>query len=290
MTGVALPLASPLAVALSWNISVPVLVYAGLALVLFGQALARLRARGRFDRAPGWRPAVFSVGLLLLVLALISPVSTVGERYLLAGHMLQHVVVGDLVPALLVLAVSGPLLFFLLPAPVLRPLARVSALRSALRLLLVPWVSLALWAGTIALWHVPYFYELALRSQLAHDLEHLSFFGAGLLVWYQLIDPARRRRLSRAGRLGFAVALFAAGQLLAMVLLFSFSPLYSSYAEEPVRLLGLSALTDQRLAALVMMAEQTIVLGTLAAWLLLANQHWSAAAVSEVRPAESRKE
>ena len=259
----------PVAVELGWSISVPVLVYAGLALVLFGQAFARLRARGRADHAPGWRLAVFSAGLLLLVLALVSPVSTVGERYLLAGHMLQHVVVADLAPALLVLAVSGPLLFFLLPAPVLRLLARAGPLRGGLRLLLVPWVAIALWAATIALWHVPSLYELALRSQLVHDLEHLTFFGAGLLVWYQLLDPARRHGLTRAGRLGFAVALFAAGQVLAMVLLFSFRPLYSAYAQEPERLLGLSPLADQRVAALVMMAEQTIVLGTLAAWLLL---------------------
>lgn len=281
-------MALPLAVELGWSISVPVLVYAALTLVLFGQAFARLRARGRLDHAPGWRLAVFSLGLLLLVLALVSPVSRIGERYLLTGHMLQHVVVGDLVPALLVLAVSGPLLFFLLPAPVLRPVARVNALRRALRLLLIPWVSFALWAGTVALWHIPYFYELALRSQLAHDLEHLSFFGAGLLVWYQLIDPGRWRRLTRAGRLGFAVALFAAGQVLAMVLLFSFRPLYPTYAGEPERLLGLSPLTDQRLAALVMMAEQTIVLGTFAAWLLLANRDRSDSAVSSAPPPPQR--
>jgi len=104
-----------------------------------------------------------------------------------------------------------------------------------------------------------------------HDLEHLSFVLAGLLAWYALLGLAGRRAAGRPRRLALAVALFAAGQILAMILIFSFEPLYPFYAEQPERLFGLSPLTDQRLAGLVMMAEQTITLGSLAAFLLLAS-------------------
>ncbi len=56
--------------------------------------------------------------------------------------------------------------------------------------------------------------------------------------------------------------MFWTGQVLAYVLAFAPSPLYAAYADQPERLLGLSPLADQRLAAVVMMLEQTIVLGT----------------------------
>lgn len=46
--------------------------------------------------------------------------------------MLQHVVIGDAAVALLVLAVRGPLVFFLLPRFALRPLARLRLLRGLL--------------------------------------------------------------------------------------------------------------------------------------------------------------
>ena len=39
-------------------------------------------------------------------------------------HMLQHVLIGDLGIALMVVAVRGPLLVFLLPPRVLAPIAR----------------------------------------------------------------------------------------------------------------------------------------------------------------------
>jgi putative membrane protein len=124
----------------------------------------------------------------------------------------------------------------------------------------------------LAIWHVPTLYEQALDSRAVHDLQHVSLVLAGVIVWYQLIDPGRRAALSRGGRLGLAVCLFAAGQVLSSVLLFSGRVLYGSYALQDERLLGLSPLTDQRLAGAVMMAEQALVLGTFAAFLLLAAE------------------
>jgi putative membrane protein len=254
----------------AWTAAPAVLVASVLALVLFGQAFARLRRRGRADHAPWSRAALFAAGVALGVLALLSPLDAVGEEYLLSAHMLQHVLVGDVAPALVILALRGPLTFFLLPAAVLRALAPVRPLRAALGVLLRPRVALGIWAVTMAAWHVPQAYGAALESQALHDLEHATFALAGTLVWIQIVDPARRRELTTAGRLAFVAALFAAGQVLSNVLIFSFSPLYEAYALQDERLLGLSALTDQRLAGLVMMLEQVVVLGLAAAVLLRA--------------------
>src|SRR5207249_11145288 len=142
--------------------------------------------------------------------------------------------------ALLLVAVRGPLAFFLLPAAVLGPLARFVPLRRALHFLLRPAVSMTLWALAFGAWHIPAAYDYAAAHQGVHDLEHLSFVVAGLLVWSQLVDPTRRRRLTRGRRLGYAAALFGMGTALCDILVFSFHPLYPSYAGQAVRLLQLS--------------------------------------------------
>jgi putative membrane protein len=254
----------------AWDPAPAVIAAASLALALFVQAFVRLRRRGRADHAPWWRAVAFVLGLSLAVLALVSPLDAIGEEYLLSGHMLQHVLIGDASAALVLLAVGGPLLFFLLPAPVLGPLARFTPLRALLAFLARPAVAFGVWAAVIAVWHVPALYESALDHGWVHDLEHVSLVLAGFVMWYQLLDPARRGELSRSARLGLAVALFAAGQVLSSVLAFSGKVLYATYGLQDERLLGLSALTDQRLAGGVMMAEQAITLGTFAAFLLLA--------------------
>ncbi|MEO8291386.1 MAG: cytochrome c oxidase assembly protein [Gaiellaceae bacterium] len=239
----------------AWDAPPAVLAGAAISLLLFGQAFVRMRRRGRGDHA-GWdRAALFLAGVVLGTLALVSPLDRIGDDYLLSAHMLQHVAIGDAAPALVLVAIRGPLCFFLLPPQVLGPLARMTWLRTFLRALLRPKVAFGLWALVMAAWHVPAAYDYALAHQAIHDLEHLSFVIAGVLVWTQLVDPARHGQLRHSGRIALAVALFAAGQVLADVLIFSQRAFYGPYAEQPDRLLGISPLTDQRLAGLVMMGE-----------------------------------
>jgi len=144
--------------------------------------------------------------------------------------------------------VRGPLLVFLLPAPVLVQVARA---RSFFSLLLRPRVAFALWAANLAVWHLPYLYDLALRHQAVHDAEHLCWVVAGLLVWTLLVDPGSHKRLTAGGRIALAAAMFAAGEILADVLIFSFHPLYPAYPGH----------TDQQIAGVVMMVEQLVTLG-----------------------------
>ena len=186
--------------------------------------------------------------------ALVGPMDEWADTHL-AVHMAQHVVIGDAAVALMVFAVRGPLLVFLLPAPVL---LRVAGARPFFSLLLRPRVAFALWAGNLATWHMPYLYDAALRHQNLHDFEHLCWVVAGLLVWTLLIDPGSHRRLSVGGRLALAAAMFAAGQILSDVLVFSFHPIYPAYP----------GMTDQKLAGVVMMGEQLLTLGVLAFALL----------------------
>jgi putative membrane protein len=242
-----------------WETPTPVLVAAPLAALLFTQAFVRLRSR-RPDLAPWSRAMLFGAGLLLLVGAVVSPLDSAGDDYLLSAHMLQHVLIGDASVALLVVAVRGPLVFFLLPPPLLRRLAAYGWLRATLSFLLLPLVSLALWAAAVTVWHVPRFYDFAVAHPMVHHLEHASFFAGGLLVWTQLVDPARHGRLRRPQRIFYALGMLALTQPVVYFLLFSSTPHYDRYAAQPDRLFGLSPLTDQRLAGAVMMVEQLLTL------------------------------
>jgi len=230
---------------------------AAVAALLFAQGAVRLRRRGRADVA-GWdRAALFGLGLAVTVAALVGPMDRWSDTHL-AVHMLQHVLIGDLATALTIVAVRGPLLVFLLPAQVLAPLARSSRVRAVLSTVLRPRIAFGLWAANLAIWHVPYLYDLALRHDSVHYVEHACWVVAGLIVWTLLVDPGSHRRLTVGGRIALAAAMFAAGQVLTDVLVFSFHPLYPAY---PGR-------TDQQLAGIAMMAEQLVTLGALAFVLL----------------------
>jgi cytochrome c oxidase assembly factor CtaG len=247
---------------------IPVIA-AAFAALLFLQAVVRLRRRGRAALAGWGRVALFAGGGALTVFALVGPLDRLADEKLLSAHMGQHVLIGDLGPALMVTALRGPLLVFLLPAPILAPLARSARVRAMLGTLLRPRVAFGLWAANLAIWHVPFIYDAALRHPPLHDFEHVCWMISGLLVWTLLVDPGSHRRLSVGGRVALAAALFAAGQILTDVLVFSFTPLYPAYQGA----YGLSAVTDQQLAGIAMMVEQLATLGTCVA--LLLRLRWS---------------
>jgi putative membrane protein len=232
----------------AWHLHALPVVFVIAALAAFVPAFTRTR-RLRPEAAPWTRAALFATGLAVMALPLMSPLNVAGERYLISAHMLEHVLLADAGPALLVLAVRGPL-------------ARALPPRLVPDLLLRPPVTLAVWVAVIAVWHVPALYDRALTHPWLHDLEHASFVFVGLLVWTQMIDPAGSGRLRLPGRLAFTVAVFFAGQVLSDALVFSFHTYYPAYADQAGRLFGISPLADQRAAGLVMAVEQLLTLGT----------------------------
>jgi cytochrome c oxidase assembly factor CtaG len=254
----------------AWSAPPLVLAAAALSVGFFVHGWRRLRRRGRADHASWGRLLLFLAAVGLITLAIASPLDAIGEEYLQSAHMLQHVLIADLGVALAVLALRGPMTFFFLPRDVLSGLARMRRLVGVATWLRRPRNAVSLWVAVAVVWHLPPFYELALESWLAHDLQHVSFVLAGVLLWTVLLDPARSGDLTVAERVGVAVLVFAVGQLLAYVLVFGFEPYYDPYVEQEERLFGLSPLTDQRLAGVVMMVEQALTIGAFILWHLRA--------------------
>ncbi|MGH3138037.1 MAG: cytochrome c oxidase assembly protein [Gaiellaceae bacterium] len=254
---------------------------AGVCSVLFVRGFRRLRRRR--PGYAGWgRAALFVPAVAAGLVALSAPLDDLAEESL-SAHMLQHVLLADVVPALGLVALRGPLLFFVVPEFLLRAVSDNARARGVLSTVTRPLVALGVWAGTLALWHVPVAYEATLTSEPLHVFEHASFVVAGSLAWIQIVDPARRRALGTVGRLGFVLAMFVVGQMFATTLVLSQSPVYDAYSGEAGRLFGMSALEDQDTAGFVMMIEQMLVLGVAAVFLVRRHlaESSDAAAVGE---------
>jgi cytochrome c oxidase assembly factor CtaG len=245
-----------------WTFEPVPLIVAAAAVALFLQGWLRLRGRGRVDHAGLDRLALFLGGIVVVLIGIVSPLDPIAEEYLQSAHMLQHVLLADIGVALIVLAVRGPLTVFFLPRAVLRRVARSRVVRRAARAVTRPSVTVLLWVSVLVVWHVPSLYEAALQHKAVHDLEHLSFVVVGTLVWIQLIDPLRHGRLTIGERIGLAAVVFWVGQILAYVIVFEPTPLFETYTEQDERLLGLSPLTDQKIAGVLMMVEQMVTVGT----------------------------
>jgi putative membrane protein len=220
---------------------------------------ARVEAGGR---GATWLHALAFAGAMLALLgALVTPVDGIGEDYLFSAHMLQHVLLGDIAPLLLLLSLSRVIL-----RPVTRRLIR---LERALGPLASPWTAIALWLGTMYLWHIPALYDAAVEHPLLHALEHFSFFAAGIALWWPLVQPIpMRHALTGLQPLGYIAA--AKGGLAALGLFLAWSPTahYPWYEDAP-RIWGLTAVEDQNVAGVIMMVEQSMTLVLVMVWVFV---------------------
>lgn len=196
----------------------------------------------------GLRAACFFAGLVSLLLALVWPLDA-WSGLSFAAHMGQHMVLLALAPPLLVLARPGGWCLRGLPAalrPVLvRPRSWPGA--AAWRRLTASCGAMAIFHGAVLWgWHVPAAFELALRNDFVHWLEHVTLLGSGLLFWRAIL----RARGTQAGwALLQMLATVIHSGLLGALLALAPRPLYRTYALQSGEA---AALADQQLAGLIM--------------------------------------
>lgn len=223
-------------------------------LLLFAQRSRTLRREGRPVRA--WRATAFVSGAVTVALVQLPPVDTLADQ-VLAVHMVQHIIIGDLASLLIVFGLTGPMI---------QPLLRIRLTRP-LRKLANPVVALSLWAADLYLWHLPLLYQLAIRQDLVHAAEHACFLWFGALLWLGLIGPLPKPAwFSTAGRLVYVVGVRLVGGILGTVLIFIQTVAYPVYQTSDAAR-GLSPLSDQDVAGGLMMIEQMILTILLLGWL-----------------------
>jgi cytochrome c oxidase assembly factor CtaG len=206
---------------------------------------------------PGWRQACFYSGTLVIAIAL----SSLGgaSQELLLAHMVEHLLLGDIAALLIVLGLTGPLI-----APILR-----IRFFDRLRVLANPLIAFPLWAIDLYVWHLPVFYQAALRHTGVHVLEHAMFLALGVNMWMCLFGPLPMPGwFGNFGKLVYIIAVRLTGTVLGNVFLWSGAVFYPFYIHGDA-VHHISPLADQNIAGAVMMVEESLLTLGLFCWLFL---------------------
>jgi cytochrome c oxidase assembly factor CtaG len=209
-----------------------------------------------------WRLAAFFAGIVSLWIAIGSPLEAFDDMSL-SVHMVQH---------LLLMAVAPPFILLGAPTlPLLRGLPR-RITRGAVRqflnwppakrlghVLTAPAVSWITASVALIAWHIPAAFELALRSDSWHEVEHACFFATSLMFWWPVIQPFP----SVARWPGWSIPLYLflgtlPGGALGAFLTFCDRVLYPSYGSAPM-IFHVSPLEDQVFAGVLMWVFGTFV-------------------------------
>jgi putative membrane protein len=199
-----------------------------------------------------WRPWFFGAGVATAFIALASPIDTGGDNYLLSLHMVQHLVLMMVSPPLVLLGICG----MQPPDP-----GRAAGLRRLWTAITRPLPATVIFNGVLLVWHIPALYDTTLRNETVHIVEHLTFIGVGVVLWWAVVDPVRGETTVPISPFQKIAALGIAGvppTVLGLIFAVGSTPFYEFYARAP-RLWGLSPLTDQQIAGVIMFGLGNLV-------------------------------
>jgi cytochrome c oxidase assembly factor CtaG len=213
-----------------------------IAIVALDYAVVVRACRRRGIETPPLRIAAFTAGLVLIAVALLSPLEHIALTSLLSLHLLQNVILADWAPPLLVLGLSAAMI-------------AACERRRPIRLLTSPAFAFVYWLAAWYVLHIPAVYGYALTHRWALGVEHLVFLTAGIAFWWPVLAPGR---MQPGPKLAYLFGAFVAAAPVALALALT-HPQYSFYVHAP-RLWGISPLEDQQLGAIAMAVEQAVIL------------------------------
>ena len=220
---------------------------------------ARVRSLAWDGRSvPLWRQICFGSGLLLIAIALFSPIGHISDELVIA-HMVEHLLIGDIASLLIVLGLTKSLL---------QPILSIK-LFNRLQVLTHPLIALPLWMLNFYFWHIPAIYDAAYGTAPLHALEHTTFLAFGCLMWMPIFGPLPKPEwFTAAWKVGYVFAVRFAGAILGNVLMWSDSVLYPIYGKGE-HFWGISPIADQSTAGAIMMVEGTFLALGVLAWIFL---------------------
>jgi cytochrome c oxidase assembly factor CtaG/polyferredoxin len=241
----------------SWTFdwSVVSILLAALFLYIRGWLRGRTLIRDQSDQS---RLLAFTAGLFIIFLAIESPLDAFDSLFL-SAHMTQHLLLMMLAPPLLLL--GRPFLPLLRGLPKsfvkegLGPFLAWPVSKNIGAFLASPPVAWLIFAFMTVAWHLPFCYELALKSSAWHGVQHACFFWSGILFWWPILDEHSRRPSWI-----FIPYLLLADMVntgLSAWFVFSGKLLYPTY--DLVRASNLKAGDDQILAGLIMWVPGSLI-------------------------------
>ena len=237
-----------------WNFDPEILIPVALMTALYLRGLYVWRERSRPH--PHWRTACYLLGVALLVATIETPIDALAEHHFFM-HMIQHdLLMMCAAPLILLGAPTTPVLRGLPRAVrrvLVRPVMRRRESYALYRLITHPIIVIAVHTGVLWAWHLaPGWYDAAIRDALVHDVQHASLAFAGLLVWWNVIDPAPlHSRLGYMWRMALLIAVGTPKAFLGAMITFSESLLYDFY-NDSAPIFALDPIRDQEIGGLIM--------------------------------------
>ena len=227
-------------------------VYAGLIALFLGHAWLA----GRVSDARRKHSLYFGLGLVTLWFALETPLDTISDHYLDSVHMVQHVLLGFVAPPLMLLGLSSRMVGQIVRVPGVRALTEP--------------VPAQVIAGVVMIaWHLPPLYDATLASEPLHILEHVTFIGAGVAMYWPMLEATSAHaywQMSPGAKLLYMLLATLPQDGVALALIFSRVPFYDYYVHAPRLIPSLTPLIDQTVAGAVLMTfgKTTIVVAAIA--------------------------
>jgi putative membrane protein len=211
------------------------------------------------------------LGLILFAVAMISPISTLAKGYLFSAHMMQHLLLLLIVPALLLLS---------LPREVVnnsKPEKASGGTKLMMKGAVMSWVA---GVGAMWFWHMPALCNAAAGSMWIRALQTISLLAMGTMFWWPVLGPRGSRSLPPLAGVGYLFTACMACTLLGIFITFSPVAVCAAYHHPTDRLgilplirqgWGLTPSVDQQLGGLLMWVPACLIylsgiIGQLARW------------------------
>jgi cytochrome c oxidase assembly factor CtaG len=217
------------------------------------------RVSGHPRGVRSWNIACYIAGWLSLVVALVSPLHSMGS-VLFSAHMAQHEVLMVISAPLLVL--GRPLVPYLWSMPKRLRSGIANAIRRPLWKTTWSTVSSApaawtLHAAALWIWHIPALFQATITNEWIHAMQHFSFLGSALLFTWSLLQTYNgRRQYGAAVAYVFTTAVHTS--LLGALLTFTTRIWYPVYSTTTAAW-GYSPLEDQQLGGLIMWVPAGVI-------------------------------
>ncbi len=244
----------------SWVLNPGVIALLIFLAVLYLRGWMRVRQLVREEK--DWqRLWAFLAGIAAVFIATESPLDAFDSLYL-SAHMTQHLLLMMVAPPVILL--THPTLPLLRGLPKgfvkegLAPFLSWPVLKKIAGALVYPPVAWGAFAFSTICWHLPPFYELALRSPGWHGVQHASFFWTGILFWWPVLQPTPGKpRWPVWTKIPYLLFADILNTGISAFFVFSGRLLYPSYGL--VRAGNFGALDDQTVAGLIMWVPGSLI-------------------------------